>query len=176
MVPGFMTGRDVLRSSLQRPASSLPEVSSGALWDNRLHWRRRAAALLSAGIYRRSFVIVSLAGGNRAVGIRGIRVQNGIDFHIRTVCAAAAINVVARNVQAGVPIEVDTVLCHRTSTTQRFNRLGVEALLANESDPAWPPEFCGVNATLNDRLWPAVMVNGNEAPSRMNCELLLAAE
>jgi hypothetical protein len=48
-----------------------------------------------------------------------------------------------------------------------------EALLVNDSDPETVPLPVGLNATLNDELFPAAMVNGRETPCRTNRELLL---
>src|ERR1700733_15280035 len=48
-----------------------------------------------------------------------------------------------------------------------------EALLVNDSDPETVPLPVGLNATLNDELVPAAIVNGRETPCRTNCELLL---
>lgn len=52
----------------------------------------------------------------------------------------------------------------------------LEALLTNKREPDTVPPVWGVKATLNGTLWPAVIVNGNEGPSRTNWELLLLAE
>src|SRR5271166_270393 len=54
--------------------------------------------------------------------------------------------------------------------------LEVEALLTNDKVPEEVPLLCGVNATFNVTFPPAAMVNGKEAPSSTNWELLLAAE
>src|SRR6202050_5121864 len=50
------------------------------------------------------------------------------------------------------------------------------ALLVNDSDPETVPLPVGLNATLNDELIPAAMVNGRETPCRTNCDLLLESE
>lgn len=50
------------------------------------------------------------------------------------------------------------------------------ALLANERVPDSLPLLVGVKATLNVRLFPAAMVIGNAAPSRINRELLLLSD
>jgi hypothetical protein len=55
-------------------------------------------------------------------------------------------------------------------------RLGpLEALLVNDSAPETVPLLVGLKATLNDELCPAGIVNGNVAPVRMNCELLVVS-
>jgi hypothetical protein len=50
------------------------------------------------------------------------------------------------------------------------------ALLVNDSDPETVPLAVGVNNTLYDVLCPAGIVNGNDAPSKTNSELVLASE
>lgn len=49
------------------------------------------------------------------------------------------------------------------------------ALLVNDSDPETVALAVGLKATLYDTLCPAGIVNGKVAPSRTNCELLLAS-
>jgi hypothetical protein len=44
----------------------------------------------------------------------------------------------------------------------------LDALLANEREPEMVPLLCGVNATLNETLWPAAIVKGKEAPLKTN--------
>jgi hypothetical protein len=51
-----------------------------------------------------------LTGDDCAIGVRGVRVQGGIDLGIRAVRGGAAINVVARYTRTGIPREVDAVL------------------------------------------------------------------
>ena len=44
------------------------------LGDRSRHWRRRPCTLLSAGIHSGSFIVVSLAGRDGCIGIRGVRI------------------------------------------------------------------------------------------------------
>jgi len=44
----------------------------------------------------------------------------------------------------------------------------LDALLANEREPETVPLFLGVNATLNETLWPAAIVIGRVAPFKAN--------
>ncbi len=48
-----------------------------------------------------------------------------------------------------------------------------EALLVNDNDPVTAPLLVGLNAALNDELFPAAIVKGKEIPVRANCGLLL---
>ena len=76
----------------------------------RCHHRwRRPCTFLTARIYRRSLVVVSLTGNHCAVGIGGICVHTWIDFGIRPGGAGAAVNVVASHVAAGIPREIDAI-------------------------------------------------------------------
>jgi hypothetical protein len=54
--------------------------------------------------------------------------------------------------------------------------VGEAALLLNVSEPVTVPLAFGVKETLYRTLCPAEIVNGKEAPSRTNWELLLASE
>lgn len=44
-------------------------------------------------------------------------------------------------------------------------------MLVKVTEPLAAPETCGLNVTVNEALWPAGMVRGNERPPKLNTEL-----
>src|ERR1035437_10592627 len=102
-------------SSCQRLQDNAQRLIPGRLWTlpsstlrSRNHGLRlaRVATLIRVAIYRRGYVVVSLAGGDRAVGVCGGAVERGVDHRVRTTRYRAAVYVVADCARRGVAGDV----------------------------------------------------------------------
>src|ERR1035437_10536079 len=93
-----------------------PDLHHGLLGirNGRLSFRR-VCALIRVAIYGRGYVVVSLAGDDRIVGVRGRSIQRSGDHRVRATRHAAAVYVVADRVSRRAPGEVNGVLSWRRS-------------------------------------------------------------
>ncbi len=81
----------------------------------------RVSALLRAGIHGRGYVVVSVAGDDRVVGVSGRTHGRRVDHRVRTARDGAAVDVVANRVSRGGPAEIHGVLgCRRSRTGHRL--------------------------------------------------------
>src|ERR1035441_4970136 len=108
-----------IRNSRQGGSRQSPPAHPGCLWTmpratlgtrNDRCCLIRVSALLGRTIYGRGYVVVGLAGDDRAVGVCGRAVERGVDHCVRAPRYGAAVDVVADGTRRGIPGEVHGVL------------------------------------------------------------------